>query len=73
MERTGAAQLLASSVTAAEALGPYAILAALIVLASLLSQGLDGAPAVVLMAPMISTVLTTIQITVLSSAVNGVY
>ena len=53
MERTGAAQLLASSVTAAAPLGPYAILAGLVVLASLLSQGLDGAPAVVLMAPVV--------------------
>lgn len=53
MERTGAAELLANSVTAAAPLGPYAILAALVVLASLLSQGLDGAPAVVLLAPVV--------------------
>ncbi len=53
MERTGAANLLASSVTAAAPLGPYAILAGLVVLASMLSQGLDGAPAVVLMAPVV--------------------
>ncbi len=53
MERTGAAELLAGSVTAAAPLGPYAILAALVVLASLLSQGLDGAPAVVLLAPVV--------------------
>ena len=53
MERTGAADLLAGSVTAAAPLGPHAILAALMVLASLLSQGLDGAPAVVLMAPVV--------------------
>ncbi len=53
MERTGAAELLANSVTAAAPLGPYAILAALVVLASMLSQGLDGAPAVVLLAPVV--------------------
>ncbi|NJL27252.1 MAG: hypothetical protein HC897_04850 [Thermoanaerobaculia bacterium] len=51
MERTGAAELLAHSVGKVEALGPYAVLAALVVLSSLLSQGLDGAPAVVLMTP----------------------
>jgi di/tricarboxylate transporter len=53
MERTGAAELLARSVTAAAPLGPHAILAALVVLASMLSQGLDGAPAVVLLAPVV--------------------
>jgi di/tricarboxylate transporter len=53
MERTGAARLLAESVAVAGPLGPYAILAALVVLASLLSQGLDGAPAVVLLAPVV--------------------
>jgi di/tricarboxylate transporter len=54
MERTGAALLLADSVTAiAGPAGSYAILAALVLLASLLSQGLDGAPAVVLMAPVV--------------------
>ena len=54
MERTGAAQLLANSVTSvAGPLGGYATLAALVVMASLLSQGLDGAPAVVLMAPVV--------------------
>ena len=54
MERTGAALLLAQSVsTVAGPVGSYATLAALIVLASLLSQGLDGAPAVVLMAPVV--------------------
>jgi di/tricarboxylate transporter len=34
-------------------LGPHAILAAIVVLSSLLSQGLDGAPAVVLLAPVV--------------------
>lgn len=52
MERTGAALLLANMVTGvAGPLGPYAILAALILLSSVLSQGLDGAPAVVLLSP----------------------
>jgi di/tricarboxylate transporter len=52
MERSGAAQFLSDSVAStAGTLGPYAVLAALVVLASLLSQGLDGAPAVVLLAP----------------------
>ncbi len=53
MERTGAAQLLAESVSLAGPLGPYAVLAALVILASMLSQGLDGAPAVVLLAPVV--------------------
>ena len=52
MERTGAALLLANTVTGlAGPLGPYAILAALVLLSSLLSQGLDGVPAIVLLAP----------------------
>ena len=52
MERTGAALLLVEEVK--DLVGPeghYAILVALILLASLLSQCLDGAPAVVLLAP----------------------
>ena len=52
MERTGAALLLVDAVK--ELVGPlgnYAILVALVVLASLLSQCLDGAPSVVLLAP----------------------
>lgn len=52
MERTGAALLLVSAVK--DILGPlgnYAILVALVLLASLLSQALDGAPAVILLAP----------------------
>ncbi|MDH3402367.1 MAG: SLC13 family permease [Acidobacteriota bacterium] len=54
MERTGAALLLAKTVaTVAGPAGDYATLAALVLLASLLSQGLDGAPAVVLLAPVI--------------------
>lgn len=54
MERTGAAQLIADVVAErAGPFGPYAILASLVVLASMLSQGLDGAPAVVLLAPVV--------------------
>ncbi len=54
MERTGAAGLMANSVvTVAGPMGTYATLAALVVMASVLSQGLDGAPAVVLMAPVV--------------------
>ena len=52
MESTGAAQLMVNGVK--DVLGPlgnYAILVALVLLASLLSQALDGAPAVVLLAP----------------------
>ena len=52
MERTGAAHLLVEQV--GDVIGPlgnYAILVALVLLASLLSQALDGAPAVVLLAP----------------------
>ncbi len=52
MERTGAADLMAGSVSSlAGPFGPYAVMAALIVLSSMLSQGLDGAPAVVLLTP----------------------
>ncbi len=54
MERTGAAGLLANSVTSiAGPLGNYPTLGALMLMASALSQGLDGAPAVVLMAPVV--------------------
>ncbi len=54
MERTGAANFLAEQVSAlAGPLGPHFVLGALIVLASLLSQGLDGAPTVVLLAPVV--------------------
>ena len=52
MQRTGAAELLAGSVAGiAGDAGPYAVLLALMVLSSLLSQGLDGAPTVVLLGP----------------------
>ena len=54
MERTGAATLMADTVSkTAGPLGPYFVLGALVVLASMLSQGLDGAPAVVLLAPVV--------------------
>jgi di/tricarboxylate transporter len=54
MERTGAAELLAGSVAGlAGDAGPYAVLLALMVLSSLLSQGLDGAPTVVLLGPVV--------------------
>lgn len=55
MERTGAALMMAESVTSiAGPLGPYAVLGAMVVLSSLLSQGLDGAPAVVLLTPVVT-------------------
>lgn len=54
MERTGAAALLAETVVnTAGGYGPYAVLGALVVLSSLLSQGLDGAPTVVLLGPVV--------------------
>jgi di/tricarboxylate transporter len=55
MERTGAAMMLAETVTdVAGPLGPYFVLGAMVVLSSVLSQGLDGAPAVVLLAPVVT-------------------
>ena len=52
METSGAANLLSVVVTSlAGPLGPYGVLAGLVVLASLLSQTLDGAPSVILLAP----------------------
>ncbi len=52
MERTGAAMLLSTTVIdLTGSYGPYAVLAGLVVLASILSQSLDGAPAVVLLTP----------------------
>ncbi len=54
MEQSGAASLMASTVMdVAGPLGPHAVLAALILLSSILSQGLDGAPAVVLLTPVV--------------------
>ena len=52
MERTGAALLMVETVKdVVGPLGNYAVLVVLVLLASLLSQCLDGAPAVVLLAP----------------------
>ena len=63
MERSGAARLLSDSVASgAGPLGPYAVLAALVVLASLLSQGLDGAPAVVLLSPVVFEMADALQL-----------
>ncbi len=54
METSGAAAYLAGAVTQlAGDYGPYAFLGALVVLSSLLSQGLDGAPTVVILAPVV--------------------
>jgi di/tricarboxylate transporter len=54
MERTGAANLIADGVSGmAGGWGPHAVLAALVILSSSLSQGLDGAPTVVLLAPVV--------------------
>ncbi len=54
MERSGAAALMADGVVnSAGQLGPMAVLVALLVLSSALSQGLDGAPTVVLLAPVV--------------------
>jgi di/tricarboxylate transporter len=59
MERSGAALFLANSLTDMTGpLGPHAVLAALVVLSSLLSQGLDGAPAVVLLTPVVLVIAT---------------
>ncbi len=63
MESTGAALLLADSVAGiAEAYGPYAFMAALVVLSSALSQGLDGAPTVVILAPVVMLTAEKLQI-----------
>ena len=63
MERTGAAALIADGVvnTAGE-MGPMAVLVALLVLSSALSQGLDGAPTVVLLAPVVFLLAEQLQI-----------
>lgn len=54
MESSGAALLVAEGVARiGEAFGPYAFLASLVVLASFLSQTLDGAPTVVILAPIV--------------------
>jgi di/tricarboxylate transporter len=54
LERTGATLLLAGTVTdLAGPFGPALVLAVLVIVTSLLSQSLDSAPAVVLMAPVV--------------------
>lgn len=54
MENTGAALWLADTVVSmAGPLGPQMVLAILVVFSSLLSQGLDGAPTVVLLTPVV--------------------
>jgi len=54
MERTGASRLIANAIVdLAGPLGPYAAMTGLLSMSSLLSQCLDGAPAVVLMAPVV--------------------
>jgi di/tricarboxylate transporter len=59
MEETGAALFLAKNVTEiAGPFGPYAVLAAMVCLSSLISQGLDGAPAVVLLTPVVISATT---------------
>ncbi|MDH3591606.1 MAG: SLC13 family permease, partial [Planctomycetota bacterium] len=63
MQSTGAAAMLSDAVTdLAGPHGPYVVLAALVVLSSLLSQGLDGAPAVVLLAPVCFGVASTLGV-----------
>jgi di/tricarboxylate transporter len=63
MERSGAAEFIADTVSAtAGSAGPYAVLASLVVLASVLSQGLDGAPAVVLLSPVVFEMADQLQL-----------
>ena len=63
MERTGAALLLAeTAVRVAGGLGPVAVLGVLAVLSSLLSQGLDGAPTVVLLGPVVIHTAEQLQV-----------
>lgn len=63
MESSGTATLLANwVVNYGGAFGPYAVLASLVVLSSLLSQGLDGAPAVVLLTPVVLSTATGLNI-----------
>jgi di/tricarboxylate transporter len=63
MESSGTAQLISENlVVIAGEFGPYVVLASLIVLSSLLSQGLDGAPAVVLLAPVVFSTAEKLEI-----------
>ena len=63
MEASGAASWMAGGVSLiGETYGPYAFLAALVVLASILSQTLDGAPTVVILAPVVVQAAAELQI-----------
>ncbi|MEZ5064648.1 MAG: SLC13 family permease [bacterium] len=63
LQQTGAADLLARQVVAvAGPLGPTAVLAALAILSSAVSQSLDGAPAVVLLAPVATAAATALGV-----------
>ena len=63
LERTGAALLASDAITAATGpYGPYAAMAGLFTLSSALSQCLDGAPAVVMMAPVVLESATQLAI-----------
>lgn len=63
MERTGAAALAAHTLTdLAGPYGPYALLAALVIAASLLSQTLDSGPAVVVLAPVTAQIAEAAQL-----------
>lgn len=54
LERTGAAVLASQTMTAVtEPYGPYAAMAGIFTMSSVLSQCLDGAPAVVMMTPVV--------------------
>jgi di/tricarboxylate transporter len=63
MENTGAALLMAKTVVdGAGPYGPYVVLTAMVVLSSLLSQAFDGAPAVVLLAPVVFGMVEQLQL-----------
>jgi di/tricarboxylate transporter len=67
MERTGTAALAAHAVTdLAGPYGPYAVLASLVVMASLLSQSLDSGPAVVVLAPVTLEIAAQAQLSPLT-------
>ena len=54
MERSGAAALMANGIVdSVGSIGPFAVLVSLLVLSSALSQGIDGAPTGVLLAPVV--------------------
>ena len=67
LERTGAAALAANAVTdLAGPYGPHMLFAALVVLASVLSQTLDSGPAVVILAPVALRIAEQAQLSVLT-------